>query len=87
MQHKRLACPTPVIFDVSRGGREHQPVFECRRRNESSLEAYRQYFSGSLYKSSALVGHRNAARFGFAHPLVPMACNIIIDGITQGARN
>ncbi len=42
---------------------------------------------GHSHKSFAFGGGRDAARFGFAPPLVPMASNIIVDGITKGSRN
>jgi hypothetical protein len=38
-------------------------------------------------KPCAFVGGGDAACFSFAHPLIPMARNNIVDGITKGAWN
>lgn len=38
-------------------------------------------------KPCAFVGGGDAACFGFAHPLIPMARNNIVDSITKGAWN
>ena len=38
-------------------------------------------------KPCAFVGGGDAAYFSFAHPLIPMARNNIVDGITKGAWN
>ena len=38
-------------------------------------------------KPCALIGGRDAACLGFAHQLIPIACNDIVDGITKRAWN
>ncbi len=88
-KQKPLTCVAlKLTSEASQGEWNTSQYLECCRWEKNKPPGFRCSANVSvvLYESSALAGHRDAARFSFAHPLVPMARHIIIDGITQGAR-